>query len=143
MSALLSDPEFIARFHAINPPVMSFLNQAPGMGTPNQRVMDDGRSNRQFVNTAMGQAMEEKARVGAQLTQNALSTTGTFMNKPHMDVQFNRNYEVEKAHSASLFGRADSILGDIEGFIPAWLKSDGAILAMVAIIGYLAFFKSK
>lgn len=143
MSALLSDPDFVKRFNANNPPVMSFLNQAPGSGTHNQMTHDDGRSRRALPQAAISQSMAEKSRVNDQLTQNALSTTGTFMNKPHMDVQFNQNYAAESAASATLFGRVQNIFDDVESWIPAWLKSDAAVTAMLVVIGYFVIFKSK
>ena len=143
MSGLLSDPDFLARFQAANPVTMTFINQPGGTGTYNQRIEDDGRTNRQFPNTALGQAFEEKARVGDQIRQNALSGTGSFMNKPHLNVEHNRNYYVEKAQSASLFGRAEAMFSGAESYIPAWLKSDPAIGLMVVTILYFLLFKSK
>lgn len=143
MSQLLSDPDFKLKFQRINPPTMQFLNQAPGTGTMNQRVMDDGRTNRQFPHTAIGRAMEEKARQGEQITRNALATTGTFMNRPRTDdVTFNRNLEVEKA-KLGIGARIEALFSGGESMLPAWMKSDAAIIGMILIIGYFGIFKSK
>lgn len=143
-SSLFSDPDFTARFHSKTPQTMEFLTQAPGSGTYNQRVYDDGRSQRALPHAAISQAMAEKSRVGQQLQQSAMSTTGTFMNKPHMDVEFNRNYEVEKKQTASLFGTIkDALDNSGSSYLPAWVTSEPVVIGMILVIGYFVIFKSK
>lgn len=143
MSAVLSDPEFISRFQSNNPNTLSFLNQAGRDTTHSVRIMDDGRAQRSLPQSAVSQSMEERSRMNAQLQQNAMSTTGTFMNKPHTGVEFNKNVHVEQAQSKALFGSLENVFSDVEGYLPKWLKSEPVVIGLMVVLGYYVFFKSK
>lgn len=140
-TSLLSDPEFAARFRSKNTEVMHFLNDGPG--APAARVMDDGRSQRAFpMGSQISASMAEKSRTGEQLRANAMSGTGSFINKPHMDLMPNTNYHAEKEQSANAFGSAITELFSGSGpQLPPALKSDWAVILMIGAIGYLLFFR--
>jgi hypothetical protein len=142
MTSLLQDPEFASRFRSRNPEVMHFLNEGPG--APAARVMDDGRSQRAFpMGSQIAASMAEKSRTGDQLRNNAMSGTGSFINKPHMDLLSNTNYHADVQQSANAFGRG-SITDFFSGSgpqLPPALKSDWAVILMIGIIGYLVIFR--
>lgn len=141
-TSLLSDPEFAARFRSRNPEVMHFLNDSPG--APAARVMDDGRSQRAFaMGSQISASMAEQSRTGEQLRNNAMSGTGSFMNKPHMDLMANSNYHAETQQSANAFGRG-SFTAFFDGSgpqLPPVFKSDWAVILMMGALAYLLFIR--